>query len=503
MTFIRGNVLLPRGTPFREKSPWDYVPGFKEGLRKETLIPLPEAKVRVVLPESGTLVTQGLTSDEGEFFLRVPKREKYLLEVFFERKLIALSFVEVREEKELDIGTVDSLSTAYAFWKKKELKMGEELSPPFLAKLQREIERLWKKGRGLEGLRMVKELEEGSSRDLLDPFGLIESFHFSLDSGNDKLLIAWKSREEVEASLFYRSFRAGHYAREGTPFQREGQFVLKLREFEGYLFYLEVQTQNHTLGRTPLYSLRAPVVPLRRQIDLVGRQEGPLTVGRKEVSGHRKLILLDREGRREVNVTLQNVLERHFEAELTFSFLRRGDIPRYFVREGFEEVEFTLYLPEEHSVLWGAVGTSPGVRISKADWEYLLRRFRTIVPQISSRDLVEVGYSFPFAEVVAYRGGEYFRLFSNVDLENPLLLIASRKLDSLDLETVLYYRGMLNLFGEGLFEDYVIELDFEGKFEEDVEEEHQFGQRWGECAGKVKFWVDLEMKPRDKGTGRG
>jgi len=500
LTFVRGSVLLPRGTPFREKSPWDYVPTLKEGLQKETLIPLPEAKVRVVLPESGALVTQGLTNDEGEFFLRVPKREKYFLEVFFEGKLIALSFVEVKEEKEFDIGTVDSLSTAYAFWKKKEIRMGEEISPPPLSRLKREIERLWKKGGGLEELRIFRELEERIASSSLDPFGLIQDFHLDFASA-DTLRIAWKSGEEVEAFLFYRSFRAGNYGREQAPFQKEGQFVLRLREFEGYLFYLEVRNRNHILGRTPIHAIRAPVLPVRRQINLTGRQEGPLTTGRREVSGNRKLLLKTREEKREIHLTLKNVLERNFEAELAFSFLRRGDIPRYFVREGFEEIEFTLYLPEDHSVLWGTVGAPQGVRIAREDWEYLLHRFRKVPPQVSPENFIEIGYSLPFAEVVAYRGGEYFRLFSNVDLQSPILLVASRRLDSLDLETVLYYRGSFSLFGEGLFEGYIIDLDFEGKFEEEVDKENQFGRQWGECAGKVTLWVDLEMRLRDKGKG--
>ncbi|MEN3188116.1 MAG: hypothetical protein ABDK94_04940 [Atribacterota bacterium] len=460
-------------------------------------MPLPEALVRVTLPESRTLVTQGLTNDEGEFFLRVPKRERYFVEVFFEGKLVALSFLEVKEEKELDIGTVDSVSTAYALWRKKEIQAGGELSPPFLNRLQREIERRWKRGQGLDALRIWKDLVNKSSSPL-DPFGLIAGLRFDFDSARDALFVDWKAKEEVEAFLFYRSFRAGHYSREEAPFQKEGRFVLEVREFEGYLFYLEVRNRNHILGRTPLYSVRAPILPVRREMNLVGRQEGPLTVARREVSGNRKLVLLDQEGKKEMNLLLRGVSERNFEAELTFSFLRRGDIPRYFVREGFDELEFTIYFPEDHSVLWGAVGSSQGVRIVREDWEYLLHRFRKITPQVSFRDFIEVGYSLPFAEVVAYRGGEYFRLFSNVDLESPVLLIASRKLDSLDFETVLYYRGTLNLFGEGLFEGYVIELDFEGKFEEEVDEENRFGRQWGECVGKVSFWVDFEMRFRGK-----
>lgn len=496
-------MLLPQGTPFRENNPWDYVPNFKKGVQKETLVPLPEAMVRVILPESGALVTQGLTNDEGEFFLRVPRREKYFVEIFFEGKLIALSFLEVKEEKELDLGTIDSVSTAYALWKKKEVQVGEEIPPPLLHRLQREIEKLWKRGQGLENLRPWKDLASTSSFHSLDPFGLIEDLHFDLDSAGNKLSIEWKATEDVETSLFYRSFRAGHYCREKASFQREGQFLLNVREFEGYLFYLEVRNRSHILGRTPLYAVRAPILPVRREMNLVGRQEGPLTVARREVSGDRKLVLLDQEGKKEINLILKRASERNFEAELTFSFLRRGDIPRYFVREGFDEVEFTIYLPEDHSLFWGPVGSSQGVKIVREDWEYLLRRFRKITPQISSGDFIEIGYSLPFAEVVAYRGGEYFRLFSNVDLESTVLLIGSRKLDSLDFEAVLYYRGTLNLFGEGLFEGYVIELDFEGKFEEEVEKENRFSRQWGECTGKVSFWVDLEMKLRDRGRKLG
>lgn len=497
MTFLRGSVFLPRGTPFREKNPWDYVPTIKRELQKTTLVPLPEATVRVILPESGAVVVQGLTNDEGGFFLRVPKKEQYFVEVIFEGKQIALSFVEVQEEKELDIGTIDSLSTAYAFWKKKEMSQGKVVPPPPMAKLKREIERTWKRGQGLEHLRMVKGWEEKIPSSYLDPVSLIQKFHFEYDETAKKLCIEWEAREKVEASLFYRSFHGSRYLQERTPFQRRGRFLLRVHEFEGYLFFLEVRTSNNLLGRTPLHAFRVPIVPVRKMMHFLGRQEGPHATARRIVSAKKHLILLEPGGRKEVGLLLKNALERNFEAELSFSFPRRGDIPRYFIREGFEEIELTLYLPEDHSFLWGPVRESNGVKIALQDWEYLLSRFQKVTPQTSGDYFLEVGYSFPFAEVVAYRDGEYFQLFSNLDLQNPVLLLALRKLDSLALETILYYRGTLNLFGEGLFKDYTIEIDFEGKFEEGVDEENHLEKGWSDCAGKVNLWVNLEMKQRD------
>ncbi|MGQ9472771.1 MAG: hypothetical protein ACUVRN_01780 [Candidatus Caldatribacteriaceae bacterium] len=355
MTFLRGSVFLPRGTPFREKNPWDYVPTIKKGLQKTTLVPLPEATVRVVLPESRAVVVQGLTNDEGEFFLRVPKKERYFVEVIFEGKQIALAFVEVQEEKELDIGVVDSLSTAYAFWKKKEMSQGEATPPPPLARLKREIERAWKKGQGLEHLQTVKKWEEKISSSYLDPVGLIQKFHFDYDETTKRLCIEWEAQEKVETSLFYRSFRGGHYLREKTPFQHRGRFLLRVREFEGYLFFLEVRTRHNLLGRTPLYVFRAPIVPIRKAMHFVGRQEGSHTIARRIVSAKKHLVILESGHKKEVNLLLKNALERNFEAELAFSFPRFRDIPRYFVREGFEEIELTLYLTDDHSFLWGPV----------------------------------------------------------------------------------------------------------------------------------------------------
>ncbi len=173
MTFLRGSVLLPPGTPFREKSPWDYVPTLGEENAQESTVPLPEAMVRVVLAENNSLITQGLTNDEGEFFLRVPPEERYLVEVYFEGKLIALALIEVKGERELNIGIIDSLSTAYALAKRQENVSQVSVSPQVLQKLQGEIERLWKRGQGLEKLQAKRGLVTPSI-PALDPCELIQ-----------------------------------------------------------------------------------------------------------------------------------------------------------------------------------------------------------------------------------------------------------------------------------------------------------------------------------------
>ncbi len=494
MTFLRGNVFLPPGTPFREKNPWDYVPALNEENARENLVPLPEALVRVVLPETRSVVTQGLTNDEGEFFVRVPPEAQYLVEVFFGGKLIALAFIEVKEKKELDVGAIDSLSTAYALGKIQESVFRASVSPRTLQKLQREVERLWKKGWGLEKLPAKKGLVTPPPYPF-DPFGLIRRFEYFFVPQEKHLVVAWETNEEVEAILYYRSFRARHYSRERSVFGLQGRFEIKVYEFEGYLFYLEVRTRHHLLGRTPVSVARAPILPVRWHMELPGRQEGPLTVTRKEVSGRKTLPFPNGEG--ELPIALRKALERRFEAEVEFSFPRRANIPRYFIREGFEELELTFYFPEDHSVLWGPVGQSSGVMVAQNDWQRFLGQWEKIVPQFSfETHFLEMGYSTPFVEVVAYRNGEYFRLFTHAELRDPVVILSARSLLSLDLDTVLYYRGKLHLFGEGLFEEYVIELDFEGEFREEVDD-HHLNRCGGECVGKVTFWVDLTMRHRD------
>lgn len=109
--------------------------------------------------------------------------------------------------------------------------------------------------------------------------------------------------------------------------------------------------------------------------------------------------------------------------------------------------------------------------------------------------LMEVGCSTPFVEVVGYRGGEYFHLFSNTDLEERIFLCSLRRLDSLDLETTIYYWGKLTLQGEGLFEDYFLELDLRGKFEEGEDPLFWTVHR-GEVEGEVELWVNLEVKKK-------
>ena len=154
----------------------------------------------------------------------------------------------------------------------------------------------------------------------------------------------------------------------------------------------------------------------------------------------------------------------------------------------------------EFSFLWGPVGSKPGVSISAEDREKILELWRDEELALPVGRLMEIGYSTPFVEVVAYRGGEYFHLFSNTDLKEKIFLFSLRRLDSLDLEAIIYYWGKLTLHGEGMFEDYSLELDLRGRFEEGKEPLLWTFQK-GEVEGEIKLWIDLEVtRNQRKGT---
>ncbi|HQE25288.1 MAG TPA: hypothetical protein PKZ70_04640 [Candidatus Atribacteria bacterium] len=483
LAFIRGRVLLPSDAPWVRRASQEYAYFGGEEKKERLLIPLSNAEVKVFMAESPDLITQTTSNEEGEFLLRVPPGEDYFLEFYSQSQLVALALVSSTEE-EIDLGVVDSLTTAQALG----MKMGEKTSSAFASQLAKEIEQMWVRGEGLEKLGTVNYSPYHS-----DPFELIEDLSFSFLSAGKTLIINWKSTQSVVARLYHRSFNSSYYRSVTAKQKRRGSFVLDVQEFEGYLFYLEVENSQHLLGRTPIRVVRAPLSPEKRKVVIRGREDGPVTVARRKISGE-KIIFLPG-GEEKVKLLLSRALERSFEAEMYFDFLGAEEVPRFLVREGFEELELALYFPAEFSFLWGPAGANPGVSISAEDREKILELWEDEDFTLPPGYLMEVGCSTPFVEVVGYRGGEYFHLFSNTDLEERIFLCSLRRLDSLDLETTIYYWGKLTLQGEGLFEDYFLELDLRGKFEEGEDPLFWTVHR-GEVEGEVELWVNLEVKKK-------
>jgi len=481
LAFVQGRILLPCDTPWVRRAAREYMYFNKE--EKETknlLAPLPDTEIKAFHTESSDLIARTRSNEEGEFFLRVPPGENYFLEFYSQSQLVALAFTTSTEE-EVDLGTVDSLVTARAL----KMKMGEKGRLVSILELTKDIEQMWARGEGLE------KLVVAGSNSISDPFCLIEHFDFSFLSDGKTLVVSWKSHEPVTARFYYRSFSSSCYRSMVTGRKKRGVFSLEVREFEGYLFYLEVENNRHLLGRTPLRAVRAPLSPEKRKVAIEGREDGPVTVARRKVSGE-KMIFFPGE-KESIKLFLSRALEREFEAEMYFDFLGVEEVPRFLVREGFEELELALYFPTEFSFLWGPVGNNPGVFISEEDKEKISELWEDEDLALPAGKLMEIGYSTPFAEVVGYRGGEYFHLFSNTDLKERVFLFSLRRLDSLDLEATIYYWGQLTLQGEGLFEGYSLELDLRGRFEEGKEPLFWTFQK-GEVEGEIKLWVNLEIK---------
>lgn len=479
MAFIQGRILLPSDSLWVRKAAREYM-RFKEE-REKLLAPLPDTEIKVFLSESPDLITQTKSNEEGEFFLRVPPGENCFLEFYSQSQLVALAFANSTEE-EIDLGIVDSLATAQAL----KMKMGEKGNSISISRLAKDIEGMWDRGESLEKLK-------AATYSSPDPFQLIEYFDFSFFPDSKTLLVSWKSRQPVVARLYYRSFNSSRYHSLTTQHQKRGIFSFEVREFEGYLFYLEVENSQHILGRTPLRAVRAPLSSEKREIIIEGREDGPITVARRKVSGE-KIISFPKENKN-IKLLLSRALEREFEAEMYFNFLGVEEMPRFLAREGFEELEFALYFPTEFSFLWGPVGGDPGVSLSPENEKTILELWEDEGSVLLPGHLMEVGYSTPFVEVVGYRGGTYFHLFSNTDLKEKIFLFSLRRLDSIDLETTIYYWGNLTLQGEGLFEDYSLELNLRGKFEEGKNPPFWTIPQ-GEVEGQIKLWADLEIKKK-------
>ncbi|MCS7242899.1 carboxypeptidase-like regulatory domain-containing protein [Candidatus Caldatribacterium sp.] len=489
MTFLHGMVMLPADAPFHDGF-WEYS---SEGEEVPT-VPIAGAKVVVLLAEGGTPVTQATTNDNGEFVARVPSGERYFLEVYVEGNLVALGFAEVGEERYHEVGTIGEESTLVAILKKRALVVSGRLEhSPDAATLQswkENLLRLWRKGKTLLQFPPWREIAKKDAPVSLDPLRLFEKVTYFFGEDGHYLVILWEAKEDIEATLYIRPFRLPVFQKDGPVAGKEGRFVLPVEEFEGYLFFLEGKSATNLLGRTPTYVARAPFAPQIRDVVLYGYQEGPTTILRRETRG-RKVIHFhaDRDG--VIVLVLRRAQERGFSIEMEFDLGRRRIFPRCFAQEGFRHLTLAMYFAEDRSFFWGPVGR--GVKIREEEWEELLGLWKRVPPEVSLKDhFVEVGFGFPFVEVVGFFRDEEFRLFANRYPEDGVLLLSSRRLDSLDVESTIYYRGRVRLWGEGVFEGCFLDIDFEGRFTEDTEREGSeaaFPSFQVPVKGPVTLWV--------------
>lgn len=490
MTFLHGTVMLPADTPFHDGF-FEY-PSSDEEEAPE--VPIVGAKVLVVLAEGGAPVTQTVTNDEGEFVVRVPSGERYFLEVYVDGDLVALAFAEVGEEKHHEVGVVGSESTLSAILRKREMALSEKLGnlpdEETLRSWREDLLRLWRRGKNLLQFPPLKETAKKDFVASLDPLRLFEKIEYFFGEDGHYLVILWRAREEVEATLYIRPFRLPVFQKDGPVAGKEGRFVLPVEEFEGYLFFLEAKNATNLLGRTQTYIVRAPFTPQIRDANLYGYQEGPTTVLRRETRGRRVIHFhSDRDG--VIVLTLRRAQERGFAIEMEFDLSRKRIFPKCFMQEGFRHLMLAMYFSEDRSFFWGPVGR--GVKVREEEWEELLGLWKEIPPEISLKDrFVEVGFGFPFVEVIGFFQDKEFRLFANRYPEDGVLLLSSRRLDSLDVEATIYYRGRVRLWGEGVFGGCFLDIDFEGKFVEDTEKEDEnetLSSLQASVKGPVTLWA--------------
>jgi len=493
VTFLQGVVNLPADTPFNEVGFWEYT---VSGEEEAPSIPLSGARVLVVLAESGVPVTQAVTNDDGMFVARVPSGERYFLEVYVEHDLVALAFVEVGEEKHHDVGVVGDASTLLAIGKRRALAVPgaeENLSEEVLKAWREDLLRHWRKGKSLVHFPPLKEVAKKSVATSLDPLRLFTKVEHFFGEDGHYLVVLWEAQEEVETTLYLRPFRLPVFQKEGPVEGKTGRFVMPVEEFEGYLFFLEAKNKAHLLGRTPTYAVRAPFTPQIRDAMLFGYQEGPVTVLRRETRGRRVIHFhSDRDGI--IVLTLRGAQERGFEIEMEFDLTRKRIFPKCFMQEGFKHLTLAMYFSEDRSFFWGPVGR--GVKVRDEEWEELLRLWREETPEVSLKDhFVEVGFGFPFVEVIGFFRDQEFRLFANRYPEDGVLLLSCRRLNSLEVESTVYYRGRVRLWGEGVFEGCFLDVDFEGKFVEETEKEDEDASApfqssvKGPVTLRAKFWV--------------
>jgi len=467
MTYLKGAIYVSNTAPFIKKNPWDYISSITSQIEGESTIPLSDADIKVFMGGSSDLICRGLSSDEGEFYLRVPSGINCFIEVYMNQKLILIKHLQVSEKREMKVGSLDIESTAEAILLKKKLLTNQDqpLSPVLLEKLYPQIEYCWKNGISLHKLYDTQDNHDQTVISKHDPFQLITSFNIEIDEGNENLFWSWATREPCQARLFYRSFRSRHYRQVEFPEYKKRGFhnLSSPQEFEGYVYYLEVQTQKGFLALTPPRCFRIPIKPRLARHRFIGRQEGPVVTTRNVTHGKKTIQLSDLK----IDLLLKGAIEKSFESEMNLEFVKKIKIPRFILREGFHELELNIYFPQDHSFLWGPIETPEELSIDSQTWEKIKKLWAKFQISAPSNSVVEIGYSKPFSEIISYRNRSHYRLFSNMDLSDTILILSYRSLDTLNLDCMQFFLGQLNLQGEGQFSDYHLQLKLEGRFFEE------------------------------------
>ncbi len=467
MTYLKGAIFVSNNAPFIQKNPWDYISSITSQIEGETTVPLSDADIKVLMAGSSDLVCRGLSSDEGEFYLRVPSGINCFIEVSLNQKLILMKHLQVSEKREMKVSSLDIESTAEAilFKKKYLITQDQSLSPALLEKIYPQIEYCWKNGISLHKLYGTQLNQDQAHIPKYDPFQLITSFNTEIDQGGENLLWSWETREPCQVRLFYRSFRSRHFQQvEFLEYKKRGIYSLSSpQEFEGYVYYLEVQTQKGFLALSPPHCFRIPIKPRLVRHQFVGRQEGPVVANRCVTHGKKTIQLADQK----IDLLLKGAMEKSFESEMNLEFVKKIKIPRFILREGFHELELNIYFPQDHSFLWGPIETPEELFIDSHTWEKIKKLWGKFQISTPPNSVVEIGYSKPFSEIISYRNRSHYRLFSNMDLSDTILILSYRSLDTLNLDCLQFFLGQLNLQGEGPFSDYHLQLKLEGRFFEE------------------------------------
>ncbi|MEI6157909.1 MAG: hypothetical protein WCP87_06045, partial [Atribacterota bacterium] len=198
MPYVKGKVILPEFASQIQKNPLENIvlPPEEEWRKKQ--ISISDADIKAFLPVSRELVTRGTTSDDGEFFLRVPSGLSYFLEVYLNEMLICLKFLSVKNGKEIDMGILDQHTSAHALYVKKNMAKRQKYSLDGnesvvqLVEYINLIEQQWRKGEGLEPVE--RKILGPESPDLSggnDPSHLISSFQATFDEISEKIYFSW------------------------------------------------------------------------------------------------------------------------------------------------------------------------------------------------------------------------------------------------------------------------------------------------------------------------
>ncbi len=494
MTYLKGELFVSNNAPFIQKNPYDHISPITSPIEGETTIPLSDAEINVLMAESYDVICRGLTSDEGEFYLRVPSGIGCFIEASLNQNLILMKYIQVKEKREMKVGPLDIVSTAEAILVKKMhlTNQGQMVSPLSLENLYPQIKYCWENGISLHKL-YDSPGNHNTNISRLDPFHLVTSLKIEMDERGENLFWSWVTCEPCKVRLFYRSFRSRNYRYvDSLEYKKRGQFCLSsLQEFEGYIYYLEVQSQKGFLARTPISCFRIPIKPNLVRHRFAGRQEGPVVIARKITQGKKTIQLPNLK----IDLSLQGIMEKNFESEINLEFVKKIKIPRYILREGYPDLEFNIYFPQDYSFLWGPTEALEGLSIDAPTWEKIKMLWEKFPINVPPNSIIEIGYGKPFSEIISYRNHSHYRLFSNMDLSDTIFILGYRSLDTLNLDYLQFFQGQLNLRGEGPFSDYHLQMKLEGRFFEE-NNGNLIIQSSRNIFGHIDLEADMVIKPK-------